>query len=273
MYIKIDNLTFGYSSVPVLDDICLDITGPRFVSILGPNGVGKSTLIRCINKILDPTKGTVYIDDTDVKDITLKEMAKIVGYVPYAANDSFPLTVVDMVLMGRHPHSKWGSQKEDLLKVHETLQLLGIEDLAMRSFDELSAGQHQKVMLARGLVQDPQIILLDEPTSNLDVHHQIEVTKLLKKLSVDKQITVIMICHDLNIAAKYSDELIMMYKGRIFSAGLPSDVITEEHLETVYKVKSSIVDDCGRPHVILEDCILDGEGDTAVGEPELQCPN
>ncbi|MCH3978381.1 MAG: ABC transporter ATP-binding protein [Candidatus Methanomethylophilus sp.] len=253
--IKIDGLTFSYSSTPVLKDITLDLTGPKFVSILGPNGVGKSTLIHCINKILSPTGGTVMLDGKDVKDITIKEMAKQVGYVPYSANDTFPLTVVDTVLMGRHPHSKWGSLDKDLDIVYDTLKMLGISHLAMRNFNELSAGQHQKVMLARGLVQEPKVLLLDEPTSNLDIRHQLDVTKMLKRLSDEKGILVIMISHDISIAAKFSDEIIMLRDGAIYAAGTPNEVITEPNLEAVYGVKSRIVDDDGRPHVILKDAL------------------
>ena len=253
--IKIDGLTFSYSSTPVLKDLTLDLTGPKFVSILGPNGVGKSTLIHCINKILSPTGGTVMLDGKDVKDITIKEMAKQVGYVPYSANDTFPLTVVDTVLMGRHPHSKWGSLDKDLDIVYDTLKMLGISHLAMRNFNELSAGQHQKVMLARGLVQEPKVLLLDEPTSNLDIRHQLDVTKMLKRLSEEKGILVIMISHDISIAAKFSDEIIMLRDGAIYAAGTPNEVITEPNLEAVYGVKSRIVDDDGRPHVILKDAL------------------
>ena len=253
--IKIDGLTFSYSSTPVLKDITLDLTGPKFVSILGPNGVGKSTLIHCINKILSPTGGTVMLDGKDVKDITIKEMAKQVGYVPYSANDTFPLTVVDTVLMGRHPHSKWGSLDKDLDIVYDTLKMLGISHLAMRNFNELSAGQHQKVMLARGLVQEPKVLLLDEPTSNLDIRHQLDVTKMLKRLSEEKGILVIMISHDISIAAKFSDEIIMLRDGAIYAAGTPNEVITEPNLEAVYGVKSRIVDDDGRPRVILKDAL------------------
>ena len=252
MQLIIDGVDFSYSSTPVLHDISVKIDGPKFVSILGPNGVGKSTLIHCINKILTPTKGSVFIDGVDVKETTIKELAKSIGYVPYSANDTFPLTVVDTVLMGRHPHSRWNSLDSDLDIVYDTLKLLGISHLAMRSFNELSAGQHQKVMLARGLVQEPKILLLDEPTSNLDVKHQLDVTEMLKNLSVEKNILVIMISHDINIAAKYADEMIMMHEGSIYAIGTPQEVITKENMECVYGVKTDIIDDDGRPHVILK---------------------
>jgi len=257
MRVKIDDVEFRYSSTPVLKDVCLNMEGAQFVSIIGPNGVGKSTLIHCINKILRPTGGTVMIDDNDVKDLPLKELAKQVGYVPYSANDTFPLTVVDTVMIGRHPHSKWKSLDKDLDIVYDALKLMGIEHLAMRYFNELSAGQHQKVMLARGLVQEPRILLLDEPTSNLDVRHQIEVTKTLKRLSREKEILVIIISHDLNIAAKYADNMILMCEGGIYAVGTPNEVITEENLRRVYGVDSEVIASKGKPHIILHDSVDD----------------
>ncbi len=253
MKIEIKGVEFGYSSSPVLKNIDLKINGPQLVSIIGPNGVGKSTLIHCINKILSPTKGTVLVDDKDVSGTSLKELALKVGYVPYSANDAFPLSVVDTVLMGRHPHSNWKSLDSDLDVVYETLRLINIEHLSMRSFDELSAGQHQKVMIARGLVQEPEILLLDEPTSNLDIKHQMEVTRILRNLSQEKDILVIMISHDLNIAAKYSDNMIMLSEGSIYSVGKPSEVLTKENIKAVYGVDSEVVMSHGRPHIIMLD--------------------
>lgn len=255
MQLKIDDLVFSYSSVPVLNDVTLDLNGPKLISILGPNGVGKSTLIHCINKILTPVSGTVMIDGQDVGGIKLKDMAKIVGYVPYSSNDTFPLTVVDTVLMGRHPYSTWNSLDHDLDIVYDTLERLGISDLAMRPFNELSAGQHQKVMLARGLVQEPKVLLLDEPTSNLDVRHQLDVVKMLRELSREKNMLVVMICHDINIAAKFSDEIILLDKGTVYAVGSPDEVITPANLEEVYGVESVVINDLGSPHVILRDAV------------------
>ncbi len=257
MRLVIDGIEFGYSSVPVLKDITLDANGPQLLSIIGPNGVGKSTLIHCINRILSPNKGTVMIDGDNVNDVSLKDLAKKVGYVPYSANDTFPLSVVDTVLMGRHPHATYKSLDKDLDIVYDTLKLLNIEDLALRNFNELSAGQHQKVMLARGLVQEPEILLLDEPTSNLDIKHQMEVTRILRDLSQEKNILIIMISHDLNIAAKYSDTMIMLHGGYIYAIGTPSEVITKDNIKAVYDVDSEIIESHGRPHLIMLDSEFD----------------
>ncbi len=268
MELKINDVSFSYSSVPVLHDVSFELGGNELVSILGPNGVGKSTLIHCINKILAPTSGTVLIDGKDVSEIKLKELAKQIGYVPYSANDSFPLSVIDTVMIGRHPHSKWGTLDKDLDIVYDTLRMLGISHLAMRPFNELSAGQHQKVMLARGLVQEPEILLLDEPTSNLDVRHQLDVTKMLKRLSREKNILIIMISHDINIAAKYSDKIILMHKGSVFDMGEPNKVITAENLRTVYGVTAEITKDDDAPHVVLKDALpMDEDEEECDAEP------
>jgi len=256
MELKIDGLGFSYPSKKVLDNVTAEYVGPQMVAILGPNGVGKSTLIHCIDRILKPRSGHVFIDGKDSYEYQMKVMAQKVGYVPYASADVFPLSVVDAVLLGRHPHSNWKSTREDVMKVFSMLKRLGIDDLADEKFNELSAGQHQKVMLARGLVQEPEILLLDEPTANLDVKHQLGVTKLLRDISHEDNVLVIMICHDLNIAAKYADSILMMKDGTIYAAGTPEEVITEENVSAVYDVRCHIIDDEGRPHVILREGTL-----------------
>jgi len=256
MEVKIDDVSFSYKGCedsPVLKGISALIRGPQVVSILGPNGVGKSTLIHCINKILEPTRGVVLLDGIETTEYTLKEMAKRISYVPYSSSDTFPLTVVDTILLGRHPHAGWKTTDEDLRKVYEVLERLEISDLAMRFFNELSAGQHQKVMLARGLVQEPDVILLDEPTSNLDIRHQLGISRMLRELSRTDDILVIMISHDLNIAARYSDNIILMHNGGIYAAGSPKEVLTEENIRTVYGVESKIIDDEGRPYIVVRD--------------------
>lgn len=251
--IKIDGLIFSYQTFPILKGIDLVLDRPGLISIIGPNGVGKSTLIHCMNKILTPTGGSVMVGGRDVKDISIKEMARIMGYVPYTTSNSFPISVIDAVMMGRHPYARHGSQEEDLRIVYETLEKLGIEDLAMRQLNELSAGQLQKVILAKGLAQQPRVLLLDEPTANLDIKHQLNVTKLLRNVTRETGMMVVMICHDLNIAAKYSDAIIMMHEGRIYSVGTPEEVITEDNLRTVYGVESKVITDQGRPHILLRD--------------------
>lgn len=252
--LDIKDLGFGYNAdSKVLQGIDLKVGGPQLISIIGPNGVGKSTFIYCLNKILTPSEGTVMIQGDNVNDISIKELSKKMGFVPHATSDVFPMTVMDTVLMGRHPHSGRKITNEDVMEAYEILKLLDIGEFAMRPFDQLSAGQHQKVVLARGLAQRPKILLLDEPTSNLDIKHQMDVTRILKDLSVKESMTVIMISHDLNIASRYSDRIIMMFNKGIYRMGTPEEVITEENIRHVYKVESKVVMDEGRPYVILRD--------------------
>ena len=255
--IETEKLGFGYDETSrVLENIDLKIKGSQMISIIGPNGVGKSTLIYCLNKILTPSDGKVLIQDEEIDSISIKELAKKMGFVPHATSDVFPMTVMDTVLMGRHPHSGHKITNNDVKEAYSILKLLGMEKFAMRSFDQLSAGQHQKIVLARGLAQKPKILLLDEPTSNLDIKHQMNVTRILKELSVSQDMTVIMISHDLNIASRYSDKIIMLHNKGIFRIGTPQEVITEENIKEVYDVESQVIMDCGRPYVILRDALF-----------------
>ena len=260
--ITVDDLHFGYKSSEVLKGVNFKLDEPQLVSIIGPNGVGKSTFVQCLNKILKVKQGTVYYNEHSLEDLTIKNLSKVVGYVPCATGSSFPITVIDAVMLGRHPHATLGSQKRDLEISYRTLDQLGISEFAMRHLNELSAGQLQKVMLAKGLAQEPRILILDEPTANLDIRHQMNVTRMLFKLAHESGIIIIMICHDLNIASKYSDQIFMMYKGLIYAAGPPEEVITEENIREVYGVKSKVIMDEGRPHVLIRGDVDDDESET-----------
>jgi iron complex transport system ATP-binding protein len=251
MKIELENLGFKYGDAVVFKEINLLLDEPNLTCIIGPNGAGKSTLMHCINKILKPVEGSVRLDDVDIKSIGLKNLAKCVGYVPHHASDTFAMTVMDTVLMGRHPHNGLNTPDKDIHIAADNLKLLGIDNLSMRNSDELSAGQYKKVMIARGLAQEPNLLMLDEPTAYLDINHQIQVMKLLRKLTREKEISILVICHDLNIAARYADRIIMLANKRIYASGTVKEIITVENIKTVYGVDSQVIEIEGRPYVII----------------------
>ncbi|WP_292368061.1 ABC transporter ATP-binding protein [Methanoregula sp. UBA64] len=238
--LAINHLWFSYDSHEVLRDFCLDIGDGRIVSIVGPNGSGKSTLIKCIDRLLVPSSGEILVDRSDVMKMSRIELAQNIAYVPQNSLRVFPNSVFDVVLMGRRPYLGWRGGTRDEQVVWEMLQLLGLEDLAMSSFTELSGGQQQKVLIARALAQETGVILLDEPTSNLDIWHQIDVMDLLRNLVKQRDLTAIVAIHDLNMAARYSDTIVMMKKGKIVATGTPDTVMTAENLETVYSIRASV---------------------------------
>ena len=252
--ICLNHVSFGYnSSTPVLKDVTVTMDGPGLYCIIGPNGVGKSTMVKCINKLLEPTEGEVTIDDRSVRDMTIKEVADYVAFVPANSFDCFSMPVIDTILIGRHNKQKWRTTANDLNIVHKAMDMLDLEPLAMRGFNELSAGQHQRVALARGLVQETPVLILDEPTANLDVKHQVYVAEMLRDLSIRSGITVIMICHDLNIAARYAHQIIVMAPpGVVDCVGTPDEVITEDVVRRIYGRDCEIVTFEDSPHVILK---------------------
>ena len=250
MKLKVKNIEFGYNSTPVLENVSMELDRSEVVGIVGPNGAGKSTLIRCIDRILTPRGGSILLDGTDISKMTRMEIAKEIGYVPQTATRVFPATVFDTVLMGRRPHLGWKSSEEDVDKVLEVLELLGIMEFAMRDFNEISGGQQQKVLIARALAQEADILLLDEPTSNLDIRHQLEVMDIMKGIVKSKGISAIVAIHDLNLASRYADRLLMLNDGRIFAAGDPESVLTVENIRHAYDVEALVKSDGGRPYII-----------------------
>ena len=248
MIIEVQEVDFAYNKAPVLQDISFNLEEGEFLGIVGPNGSGKSTLLRNLDGILTPKKGAVYIDSRDQKEMSRLDIAKLIGYVPQKEGDMFPITVFETVLMGRKPHIKWMETKEDKAIVARMLEKLGLGPFAMRDINQLSGGERQKVYIARALVQQPKILLLDEPTANLDLKHQIEVLDLLLETK-KKGVAIIIAIHDLNLALRYCDKFMILHQGKVFASG-GEEVINKKNIETVYGVKVEVLEKAGQKFII-----------------------
>lgn len=240
--VRVRDLGFRWGKKTVLDEISFTIISGQIVAILGKNGAGKTTLIKCLNRVQTPQNGKVEICSKDISRQSLIELSKSVSYVPQSVRTSFPMDVFDVLLLGRRPHISWMTSSEDLEAVSETLRKFGLEDLAFRRFDRLSGGERQRVIIAKAVVQNPRVYLLDEPTSDLDLQHQLlvmeAVTDIIRNSGGSK--SAIFAIHDINIAARFSDRVILLHEGRILADGTPSEVITRSNIATVFGVDSEI---------------------------------
>ena len=240
--VRVRDLGFCWGEKTVLDEISFTIISGQIVAILGKNGAGKTTLIKCLNRVQTPQNGKVEICSKDISRQSLIELSKSVSYVPQSVRTSFPMDVFDVLLLGRRPHISWMTSSEDLEAVSETLRKFGLEDLAFRRFDRLSGGERQRVIIAKAVVQNPRVYLLDEPTSDLDLQHQLlvmeAVTDIIRNSGGSK--SAIFAIHDINIAARFSDRVILLHEGRILADGTPSEVITRSNIATVFGVDSEI---------------------------------
>ena len=241
MKITIQNIEFSYNGIPTLENIDNNFEKGDFVALVGPNGSGKSTLIKCLNGILKVQKGAVLIDDKTIHSFTPGELAREIAYVPQSENKKVVLTVFDVVLLGRKPYINWKPAGHDLEVAAEILDTLHLEHIAMKDFNKLSGGQQQCVYIARALAQEPDILLLDEPTANLDIKHQVEVLELLKTLS-RKGITIVIALHDINVAIRYATKIMMLKEGRLFACG-GMETITEKNIENLYDIKVKVFRD------------------------------
>lgn len=240
MKINVKNLGFAYPEKTVLTGIDFELGHSEIMCVVGPNGCGKSTLLKCMESILTPQQGEILLNDTDIRILPQFKIAQTLGYVPQSVNPAFSSTVFDFVLLGRTPYSAWRISDKDIDIVIDVLILMALDDLALTEFNLLSGGQRQQVLIARALAQQPEALLLDEPTSALDIAHQLEVMDILSSLAKTKGISIIMVVHDLNLASRYADRIIMMKSGKIHSKGTPSEVITRENIASVYGVDSIV---------------------------------
>ena len=249
--LSIENLTLGYADRTVIDGLDLLVPAGKVTAIVGANACGKSTLLRSMSRLLAPRTGRVILDGRDVHRMPAKQLARTLGLLPQSPIAPEGITVADLVGRGRHPHqgilSRWS--RADDIAVADALEATETAALAERSVDELSGGQRQRVWIAMALAQQTDLLLLDEPTTFLDVSHQIEVLDLLTDLNSTRGTTIVMVLHDLNLAARYSDHLVALSAGRVHAQGSPAEVLTEEVVRTVFGLDSRVILDptSGKP--------------------------
>lgn len=247
--IEIKDISFSYGKRDILRNISFDVQPGECVGILGNNGAGKSTLITCINRIRNPKSGQVLIGGQDIHKLRRNAMARKIAYVAQK-NELTNATVFDCVLLGRTPYIKWSISQKDLDLCEETIEALGLSHLKLRNVDQLSGGEMQKVMLARALVQQPELLLLDEPTSNLDPKNQYEMLELVRKIAREQKIGVLIVIHDLNLALRYCDRFYFIKDQGGYSYG-GAETVTAKTIESVYGIASQVTSVNGKPVVVF----------------------
>ena len=253
--LEINNVSGGYFKEDVIKGISLEVKAGDFLVIIGPNGSGKTTLLRLATRVLPLRRGEIFYKDENISHMNLKEFCRRIAFVSQDISTGFSFTVMELVLMGRIPHLKrlQFESKKDIEICREKLFLTDTLSLKDKRIDELSAGERQRVVIARALAQEPELLFLDEPTSHLDIGHQIQTLDLLKRINRRSNLTIVMILHDLNLASAYSNRIALLDKGIIFKEGSPEEVLTYRNIEAVYKTivlvdKNSLT---GKPNLTL----------------------
>ncbi|WP_249932920.1 ABC transporter ATP-binding protein [Blastococcus sp. CCUG 61487] len=249
-----EHLRLAYDEQVVVDDLDLELTEGSFTAIVGPNGCGKSTLLRALGRLLRPSAGQVLLDGRAIARTPTREVAKVLGLLPQSPLAPEGLTVADLVARGRHPHQSWLRQwsRDDEAVVAEALEWTDLAGLADRPVDALSGGQRQRAWISMALAQGTDLLLLDEPTTYLDLAHQIDVLELVARLHDERGRTVVVVLHDLNLAARYAHRLVAMKDGALVASGTPAEVLTEPLLADVFDLEARIVPDpvVGTPMVV-----------------------
>lgn len=252
--IQAKKLVFAYQEQTVLNELNMDVPRGAFTAIVGPNGCGKSTFVKQLIKSLKPQSGEIHLLGKPLASYSHKALGKLIAYVPQATQIGFDFTVEEVVMMGRYPHLKrfQSEQPKDREIAVEAMKATGVWTLKDKPANALSGGEQQRVIVARALAQEPQILILDEPISHLDLPHQVELMALIRKMAQEKGITVLAIIHDLNLALDYSDYVIMMQKGQVLYSGVPAEIISEHTIRAIYGLEVCMIQNpvTGNPHVI-----------------------
>ena len=247
-----EHITFGYRAERrILDDVSLTLAPGEVLGLLGPNGTGKTTLIKCIAQLLQPSAGTVRVDGTDLADLRPADIAKMIAYVPQYTNAAFGMTALQAVLMGRLPYAGHRYRAEDERIAFDVIERMGLNDFAFRNIKEMSGGERQRVFIARALAQETGLIILDEPTASLDLYNQLFILRLITEIAKRENIAVLMTIHDLNLASLFCDTLLMLKDAHVFAHGRAQEVLTEENVAAMYGVATRVTVEEGAKHVRL----------------------
>ncbi len=246
----VEHLDFAYGGKNILDDIGMTLTTGEVVALVGPNGAGKSTLMRCMLGMLKPRSGSVRILGQDVRTLSARRRAQLVAYVPQASAPAFPMSVFDVCLLGRSPHFSTHATPRDHAIVEATLGRLALRDFAFRLLSELSGGERQRVMLARALIQQTDFLILDEPTSALDIRNQLETLRLIAELARERHMTAFVAIHDLSLAARFSDRVVLLKEGRVAGIGDWRSTLTPAAIREVYGVDAQVAMQDGVPFFV-----------------------
>lgn len=238
----IKDLNAGYENKKIIENLCLNIKKGDIISIIGPNGSGKSTLLSCLTRYIKPISGKIFLENENIYNKSIKEFSKKVAILSQHHSVTNDVTVRQLVSYGRLPHKKWyeKNNENDYAIVEQAMQYTNVLHYENKFVNSLSGGEQQRVWIAMALAQTPELLFLDEPTTYLDISHQLELMKLIHTINKEKKITIIMVLHDLNQASEYSDKIVLMKNGRIFDYGLPKNVINCENLKNVYNIKCHI---------------------------------
>ncbi|WNS80519.1 ABC transporter ATP-binding protein [Domibacillus sp. DTU_2020_1001157_1_SI_ALB_TIR_016] len=255
--LRAEQVNIGYGAATIVEDLTVDIPAGKVTTIIGPNGCGKSTLLKTMARLLNQNSGSVYLNGADIHRLSTKEIAKQMAILPQTPEAPAGLTVYELISYGRFPHQKgFGAlNAHDKEVIQWAMDVTGTADFRDREIDALSGGQRQRVWIAMALAQETDLILLDEPTTYLDLAHQLEVLELLQELNEREGRTIVMVLHDLNHAARFADYLVAMRKGSIICEGTPETVMTKENLRSVFQIDAEIVRDprSGKPVCLTYD--------------------